>query len=210
MTLEQIHPRRKDRSKDEVWIRAFLHRAGAGVFVTVRDGVPYPVPMNFVYDASREVVYLHTGKAGRSRNNLDGAGEDGPAPTSGSRDAPEEPKASPPAASGAPAALCAYEMGRFLPADEALEFGVEYASVVVFGAGSVVEDPEEAEGALTLLMEKYAPHMQAGRDYRPVAPQEVRRTTVIRLDIQGWSGKEKAEGPDFPGAYRLEDVRPSP
>ena len=44
----------------------------------------------------------------------------------------------------------------------------------------------------------------------PVVPEEIRRTTVMRLDIQGWSGKEKAEAPDFPGAYRLEEVRPSP
>jgi hypothetical protein len=163
--------------------------------------------MNFVYDPSLEVVYLHTGKGGRSRENLDGEAEDGPVSASGSSGEREDPKAGPPSASGAPAALCVYEMGRLLPADEALEFGVEYASVVVFGVGSVVEDPEEAEGALTLLMEKYAPHLQAGRDYRPVAPQEVRRTTVMRLDIQGWSGKEKTEAPDFPGAYFLEDVR---
>jgi nitroimidazol reductase NimA-like FMN-containing flavoprotein (pyridoxamine 5'-phosphate oxidase superfamily) len=71
----------------------------------------------------------------------------------------------------------------------------------------VVEDHREAERALVLLMEKYAPHLEAGVDYRPVTPQEVRRTAVIRLDIEAWSGKEKTEPPDFPGAYLLEDVR---
>ena len=70
------------------------------------------------------------------------------------------------------------------PADEALEFGVEYASVVVFGTGSVVEDPKEAEDALVLIMEKYAPHLKAGVDYRPVAPEEVKRTAVLRVDIE--------------------------
>lgn len=186
MTPEHIHPRRKDRTRDADWIRGFLHRAGAGVFVSVRDGRPFPIPLNFVYDEAREAVYLHTGKRGLSRSNLaEGAGVD---------------------ASG-PVALCIYEMGRFLPADEALEFGVEYASVVVFGRGKVVEDPEEAEAALTLLMEKYAPHLKAGVDYRPVVPAEVKRTAVLRMDIEGWSGKEMTEAPDFPGAYRLEEVR---
>ena len=210
MTPEHIHPRRKDRTRGADWIRAFLHRAGAGVFVSVRDGRPFPIPLNFVYDESREAVYLHTGKRGQTRSNLaEGGGAAGeavpggfpvePGATAGGKAAGPEP--------GAPAALCLYEMGRFLPADEAMEFGVEYGSVVVFGQGRVVEDPAEAEAALTLLMEKYAPHLKAGRDYRPVTAEEVRRTTVLRLDIEGWSGKEKTEAPDFPGAYRLEEVR---
>jgi len=241
MTPEHIHPRRKDRTRGADWIRAFLHRAGAGVFVSVRDGRPFPIPLNFVYHEAREAVYLHTGKRGRSRSNLEegagvdgksvleqagesaGAGEDSVLEQAGeSAGAPgdsaldeaagsaatEGPETGP--AAGTPVALCLYEVGRFLPAKEALEFGVEYASVVVFGRGVVVEDLQEAEEALTLLMEKYAPHLKAGKDYRPVVPEEIRRTTVMRLDIQGWSGKEKAEAPDFPGAYRLEEVRPSP
>jgi nitroimidazol reductase NimA-like FMN-containing flavoprotein (pyridoxamine 5'-phosphate oxidase superfamily) len=178
MTLEHIHPRRRDRSREEEWIRAFLHRGGAGVLATVSDGRPVPIPLNYVFDEGKNAIYLHTAAKGGSRGNLPG-----------------------------PAALCVFEMGRMLPADEALEFGVEYRSVVVFGTGSVVEDPEEAESALVLIMEKYAPHLKAGVHYRPVMPEEIRRTAVLRLDIEGWSGKEKMEPPGFPGAYRFEDVR---
>ncbi len=58
-----------------------------------------------------------------------------------------------------------------------------------------------------LLMEKYAPHLESGKDYRPVAPDEVTRTSVIRIDIEAWSGKEKTEAEDFPGAYWFRDVR---
>lgn len=209
MIPEHIHPRRRDRSRGEDWIRAFLHRAGAGVFVSVRDGRPSPVPLNFVYDEVRQAVYLHTGKRGQSRSNLEAGGTPAgdPMPDQAAESAGTAGEPDPGPDAGAPVALCLYEMGRFLPADEALEFGVEYASVVVFGRGKVVEDPAEAEAALTLLMEKYAPHLQAGQDYRPVTAEEVRRTTVMRLDIEGWSGKEKKEAPDFPGAYRLEEVR---
>lgn len=163
----------------EEWIRAFLSQAGACVFTTVRGGLPHPIPVNYVYDQDREAIYVHKGRRGTTVDNV---------------------------SDGTPVAVTVFEMGRLLPAPEASEFGVEYASVVVFGQGTVVQDPDEAEAALTLLMEKYAPHLKAGEDFRAVTPDEVRKTVVLRVDIQAWSGKEKKEAPDFPGAYRLEDV----
>ncbi len=56
-------------------------------------------------------------------------------------------------------------------------------------------------------MKKYAPHLEPGTDYRPIAPDELIRTAVIRIDIDAWSGKEKKEAPGFPGAYWFKDVR---
>jgi len=111
------------------------------------------------------------------------------------------------ASEGVPMVLTVFEVGRFLPAEEALEFGVEYASAVASGTVVEVQDSEEALHALERLMEKYAPHLEAGRDYRPITPNELRRTSVLRMDIESWSGKEKTEPADFPGAYRLPDVR---
>jgi len=100
------------------------------------------------------------------------------------------------------------EMGRLLPAEEALEFSVEYAGITAFGNASIVEDKSEAEHGLQLLMDKYAPHLQPGKHYRPIQPQEIKRTSVIRIDIEEWSGKRKLEADEFEGAYRFEDVRP--
>jgi nitroimidazol reductase NimA-like FMN-containing flavoprotein (pyridoxamine 5'-phosphate oxidase superfamily) len=94
-----------------------------------------------------------------------------------------------------------YEMGRLLPASTALEFSVEYASVVVFGTATRVSDMEQATNALHLLLRKYAPHLQAGPDYRPVVPEELVRTSVYRISIEEWSGKKKEVAEDFPGAY---------
>jgi hypothetical protein len=79
--------------------------------------------------------------------------------------------------------------------------------VVVGGNALEVEDAEEKEHALELLMAKYAPHLKPGVDYRPIEADEVLRTSVVRLDIEWWSGKGKVAPEDFPGAYRLEDVR---
>jgi hypothetical protein len=89
--------------------------------------------------------------------------------------------------------------GRLLPAEEALEFSIEYGGVVVFGNAFVVDDPDEAEGGLQLLLDKYAPHLRPGRDYRPITAGELKRTSVFRLDIESWSGKRKCVEPDFRG-----------
>lgn len=185
MTPEHRHPRRKDRSKDEGWIKALLHRGDAGVFSAVLDGAPFSLPRIYVYDEDRKALYVHGAFGGATGRVLDqGEGD-----------------------SGVPMVTTVFEMGRMLPADEALEFGVEYASVVVSGRAVEVQDQEEAEQALLLIMKKYAPHLEPGKDYRPVAPEELIRTAVIRIDIDAWSGKEKTEAPDFPGAYWFKDVR---
>jgi nitroimidazol reductase NimA-like FMN-containing flavoprotein (pyridoxamine 5'-phosphate oxidase superfamily) len=168
--------RRKDRGKDDAWIGAYLQSAAFGFLATVREGQPFLNSNLFVYDSGRHAIYLHTARTGRTETNL------------------SEP---------VQVAFSTAEMGRFLPADEALEFSVEYSGVVVFGTGQIVEDPEEAEAALQMILDRYAPHLEAGRDYRPIVPEEMKRTAVFRVDIEAWSGKEKCVDPSFEGAFEL-------
>jgi hypothetical protein len=169
--------RRQDRGKDDAWIRAFLHAAPWGFLASVGDGgQPFLNSNLFVYDAARHCVYLHTARTGRTRENLE---------------------------AGDRVAFGVAVMGRLLPAAEALEFSVEYAGVTVFGRGRVVEDPDEATGALRALLEKYAPHLRYGEEYRRVTGSELRRTAVYRVDIETWSGKQKEVARDFPGAFEL-------
>ncbi len=176
------HARRQDRAiTDEAWIRAFLHRADFGALATVHDGQPFINTNLFAYDEAAHAIYTHTARAGRTRSNV---AEDGKVCFSIS------------------------EMGRLLPAAEALEFSVEYAGVMVFGTAVFVADPVEAEHGLQLLLDKYAPHLRPGRDYRPIIPAELKRTAVYRINIESWSGKQKQAPDDFPGAYRYEDVAP--
>lgn len=172
---------RRDRATDDAWIRAWLEEAPFGMLATVAEGRPFLNPNLFVYDAERHAIYLHTARAGRTRSNVEADG-------------------------GVPATFAAAGMGRLLPADTALEFSVEYSSAVCFGRVRVVDDDGEAGRALQMLLDKYAPHLAAGEDYRPVTEGELRRTTVYRLDIDSWSGKQKAAPADFPGAFE----RPPP
>ena len=66
-----------------------------------------------------------------------------------------------------------------------------------------MRDTAEAERALQMILDKYAPHLRPGTDYRPILPEEIKRTTVYRIDIDDWSGKEKFVDAAFPGAYDL-------
>ena len=70
----------------------------------------------------------------------------------------------------------------------------------------MVEDADEAEQALQMILDKYAPHLTPGEHYRPIQPEEMKRTAVYRIDIDAWSGKEKSVEPDFPGAYPLAEM----
>ncbi len=171
--------RRRDRAvDDESWIKAFLHHAAHGSLATVHDGQPFINTNLFVYDEAERAIFLHTARLGRTRSNVDsGEGE------------------------GVRACFSVSEIGRLLPADEALEFSVEYAGVTVFGSVSVVDDPEKAERALQQLLDKYAPHLRPGRDYRPITAGELNRTAVYRFDIEEWSGKKKEVEEGFPGAF---------
>jgi nitroimidazol reductase NimA-like FMN-containing flavoprotein (pyridoxamine 5'-phosphate oxidase superfamily) len=169
--------RRRDRGKDDAWVRAFLHAANYGFLGTVgEDGQPFLNSNIFVFDEDRHCLYLHTHRTGRTRDNLDAREK---------------------------VVFSAVGMGRLLPAAEALEFSIEYAGVVVFGTGRVVEDDDEATHGLRILLEKYAPHLRYGEDYRGVTTDELKRTAVFRVDIESWSGKQKEVAPDFPGAFDL-------
>ncbi len=167
--------RRSDRAvEDEGWIRDFLRRAAIGTLATVYEGQPFINGNLFVYDELNHCIYTHTARVGRTRANID---EDGRV------------------------CFSVMEMGRLLPADTALEFSVEYASVIVFGVASVVEESVEATRALQLMLDKYAPHLKAVQDYRPPVEEELARTAVYRINISEWSGKKKSVEADFPGAF---------
>jgi hypothetical protein len=170
--------RRSDRAvNDDAWIRKFLHHAAIGTLATVHDGQPFVNTNLYVYDEARHCIYLHTARLGRTRSNVD---------------------------SHERVSFTIMEMGRLLPADEALEFSVEYAGVVVFGNSYIVEEEGEATEALQMLLDKYAPHLAAGEDYAPPMPEELKRTAVFRVDITDWSGKKK-EIDGFSGAYWYPD-----
>jgi nitroimidazol reductase NimA-like FMN-containing flavoprotein (pyridoxamine 5'-phosphate oxidase superfamily) len=169
--------RRRDRAKEDDWVRAFLGRATHGFLATVDErGQPFLNSNLFVYDPREHCIYVHTHRTGRTRTNVEAHDK---------------------------VAFGVATMGRLLPAPTALDFSVEYSGATVFGRGRVVSDPEESRAALQKLLDKYAPHLEPGRDYRPTTDAELERTSVYRIDIETWSGKQKSVAHDFPGAFEV-------
>ena len=150
-------------TRDEEWIRQFLRVAQIGRVATAWDDQPFVTPTMFWFDEANQRVIFHSNIAGRIRANLE-----------------RNPKI----------CLEASEMGRLLPSNIALEFSVQYRSVMVFGTVRILETDEEKRAALDGLIQKYFPTMEAGREYRPITDKELKRTSVYELKIESWSGKE--------------------
>ena len=150
-------------ARDEEWMRAFLRVAPIGRVATHWDDQPFVTPTTFWYDEANQRVIFHSNIAGRLRANIE-----------------RNPKV----------CLEASEMGRLLPSNVALEFSLQYRSVMVFGTVRILESDEEQRAALMGLLKKYFPEMEAGREYRPITEKELKRTSVYELKIESWSGKE--------------------
>ncbi len=159
--------RRQDRAiTDDAWIADFLQKANYGVFATCRNGQPFTVARNFAYDAQRHAIYFHGARKGRTFENV---------------------------GQGTSVNLNVSEMGEWIVAERAMNFGVKYKGVVVFGRLSVVEDTEEAKRGLQLIMDKYFPALHPGIDYEAITDDDLKVTAVFRVDIESWSGKEKKD-----------------
>lgn len=149
---------------DEDAIKAMLREANFGFLATSVMDQPYLRPNLFWYDEDTGRIYFHSAREGRTFENL---------------------HANP------NACFSVARMGALLPAEKALNFSNEYASVIVFGAVHILEDNEEKEHGLQGLLDKYFPERRPGRDYRPITKGELDRTAVYALEIETWSGKQK-------------------
>ncbi|MCB8980542.1 MAG: pyridoxamine 5'-phosphate oxidase family protein [Ardenticatenaceae bacterium] len=119
--LANTEVRRADRAvTDEAWIRTLLHRAPVGVLAFNQGDQPFLNSNLYVYDEAAHAIYMHTARVGRTPANL---------------------------ASETKICFTIFEMGRLLPAKEALEFSVEYSGVTVFGTAVTVEDPSKPNTA---------------------------------------------------------------
>ncbi|RPJ21277.1 MAG: pyridoxamine 5'-phosphate oxidase family protein [Chloroflexi bacterium] len=149
--------------RDNEWIRAFLHEAKVGHIASARDGQPFLNPSTFWFDEALHQIIFHSNIVGRIRSNIE----------SNSR-------------------VCfeASELGKMLPANVALEFSLQFRSVIVFGTVRIIADPEEARRVMYALIKKYFPLMAPGKEFRAITDKELKRTSVYAIRIEEWSGKE--------------------
>jgi hypothetical protein len=168
--------------EDPEWIPEFLAERETGVLGLVDGDTPHLVTQLFVHDPDAGAIFLHGARAGRAHDLV----ADG-----------DRPRAS----------FTTSEKGRYVPADEPVNFTVEYSSVVAYGTVGLLADRAEKRRVLERFMEKFAPHLTAGEDYERIAEASLDRTAVYRLDVDAWSGKSGWKEPDHPDAYDLDGVR---
>jgi nitroimidazol reductase NimA-like FMN-containing flavoprotein (pyridoxamine 5'-phosphate oxidase superfamily) len=151
-----------DYARDDDWIVDFLHRAQIGHVATRWDEQPFITPTLFWYDPEAHKIYFHSNITGRLRANAERHRE-----------------------------VCfeTSQAGKLLPSNIALEFSIQYESVIAFGQIRLVEDDEGKRHGLYGLIEKYFPGMHPGEHYRPITDQELKRTSVYAITIHSWSGK---------------------
>lgn len=162
--------------KDESWIKALLHRGPFGTLGTSYKNQAFLNTVLFVFDEAEHGIIFHTSIVGRARSNCE-----------------LNPK------------VCfnVVEMGRILPDKEAVDFSVEYNSVVVFGSVKVIQPEEDAQIGLQKLMNKYASHLKPGEDYHPIRSKDLKRTAVYKITIEHWSAKQQSGPEDHPGAFHF-------
>ncbi|MDH5505703.1 MAG: pyridoxamine 5'-phosphate oxidase family protein [Anaerolineae bacterium] len=174
--------RRADKMiTDPSWINALLHRGAYGTVATSHNDQPFLNPTLYVYDASKEAIYFHSANVGRTRANIE-----------------LNPNV----------CFSVTEMGRVLPNQNAINFNVEYNSVIIFGRAAVINSIPEATRVLQMLMEKYAPHLHPGEDYDPIPPEDVKRTTVYQIQIEQTTAKQQAGAADHPQAFTYTPTQP--
>ncbi|MES0338668.1 MAG: pyridoxamine 5'-phosphate oxidase family protein [Anaerolineales bacterium] len=160
--------RRHDREiKDQSEVKALLRDSQFGFIATIFENQPFIHANLFWYDEKNQRIYFHTALKGRARSNIE-----------------INPQ------------ICfsVAAMGRLLPAETAIEFSTEYASVTVFGSARIADDPSEQRYGLQGLLDKYFPQLQPVEDYSPITDAELQQTSVFALEIESWSGKHKVAG----------------
>jgi nitroimidazol reductase NimA-like FMN-containing flavoprotein (pyridoxamine 5'-phosphate oxidase superfamily) len=154
--------RLRDYARDDEWIKDFLAQAQIGHIATRWDEQPFINPTLFWYDSQHHEIYFHSNITGRVRANAEHFPE-----------------------------VCfeASQMGKLLPSNVALEFSLQYESVIAFGRIRILDGEDEKRRALYGLIEKYFPEMTPGDHYRPITEKELKRTSAYAISIESWSGK---------------------
>jgi nitroimidazol reductase NimA-like FMN-containing flavoprotein (pyridoxamine 5'-phosphate oxidase superfamily) len=166
---------------DPDWIPEFLADQETGVLGLIDDETPHLVTQLFVYDDDEGAIFMHGAQAGRAYGLVEGG---------------DRPRAT----------FTTSEKGRYIPAEEPVNFTVEYSSVVAYGTIDLLTHDEGKRRVLEQFMQKFAPQLTEGEDYEEMTEESIDRTAVYRLDVESWSGKQGWKDSETLGAYELDSV----
>lgn len=152
-----------ENTRNENWIKDLLQRGQIARIASRFDTQPFINTSTFLYLEAENRIIFHSNIIGRVQTNISTHPE-----------------------------VCVEisEFGKLLPSNIALEFSLQYRSVIVFGKAYLIEDENEKRETLHKLIAKYFGDMQIDKDYRSATEKELKRTSVYEIKIESWSGKE--------------------
>ncbi|MBH51486.1 MAG: NimA [Candidatus Marinimicrobia bacterium] len=139
-----------------------LIKTDVGHIATRDKNQPFIIPTTFWYSKENHEIYFHSNAFGRIKYNVS-----------------QNPE------------VCfeCFESGRLLPSNIPLEKSIQYKSVIIFGKVIVIDDKNQKREILNGLLNKYFGEMKSGKDYRPITDTELKQTSVYKIKIDQWSGK---------------------
>jgi nitroimidazol reductase NimA-like FMN-containing flavoprotein (pyridoxamine 5'-phosphate oxidase superfamily)/GNAT superfamily N-acetyltransferase len=159
---------------DRATMYAILDEALVCHAAVVVDGAPRVLPMAYARVSDR--LYMHGARSNRLLGLL---------------------------TVGAPACVTVTLLDGLVFARTWFHHSMNYRSVVLYGTGSEVSDPDEKLSALATLIDKAAPGRT--REARPPAPEELRSTLVARFPVVEASAKVRA-GPPLDGPELFDEA----
>lgn len=166
MTIDIKTVRRKEKQKDDQWIRDFIQSSHYGVLGVSAEGQPYLNANNYVYIEADHALYFHRAKQGALPQFIEKNNN---------------------------ATYLISEMGKMMTGKEAMKFSVEYKSVMIYGKLQEITDHTKKTEVLRKLLEKTSPDLEYGEDYVVPPESAITRTAIWALKIDFWTGKESLD-----------------
>jgi nitroimidazol reductase NimA-like FMN-containing flavoprotein (pyridoxamine 5'-phosphate oxidase superfamily) len=167
-TTIRRHPER-DQVERAAAILAEGHVAHVGF---VDEGQAFVIPLGYQFNpAEPDCVYLHGSPASRVLKRL---------------------------ASGDLVCITVTLLDGLVYSRTALNHSMNYRSVVCFGRGRQVSDPQVQERVYRGMVSRYFPGRTEGRDYAGPTAEHLAATTLIEVRIEEWSAKAREGGPTGP------------
>jgi nitroimidazol reductase NimA-like FMN-containing flavoprotein (pyridoxamine 5'-phosphate oxidase superfamily) len=135
----------------------------------VENGQPFVIPMGYAFDiATPDTLYVHGARGSRTMTML---------------------------GSGAPVSIAVTLLDGLVYSRTAFNHSMNYRSVVCFGRGRAVTDPELQRRLYRGMVSRYFPGRTAGRDYSEPTEPQLDATSLVAVDIEEMSAKMREGGP---------------
>jgi nitroimidazol reductase NimA-like FMN-containing flavoprotein (pyridoxamine 5'-phosphate oxidase superfamily) len=136
------------------------------------EGRTHVIPMSYHYDPSRpDCIYIHGSRTSRLMKAI---------------------------CSGIPLCVEVTMLDGLVYSRSAKYHSMNYRSVVCFGNGGEVMDPQEKGEIFRHAIDRYFPGREEGRDYKSATAEHLAATSLAEIRITEWSAKAREGSPKGP------------